>query len=68
MLKLGHIGCSFAFELVSFSIIQGWKVKGLLSIKILVLRHFLFLGGRGELVFPLKNEYESEFYLEATKP
>ena len=37
MLTLGHIFCSFAFVLVSISLIQGWKVKGVLSIKILNL-------------------------------
>ena len=28
---------SFAFVLVSISLVQGWRVKGMLSIKILVL-------------------------------
>ena len=37
MLTLGHICCSFSFVLVSISLIQGWRVKGMLSIKILVL-------------------------------
>ena len=37
MLKMGHICCSFAFVLVSISIIKRWRVKGTLSIKILVL-------------------------------
>ena len=37
MLTLGHICCSFAFLLVSISLIQGWIVEGTLSIKILVL-------------------------------
>ena len=37
VLTLGQICCSFAFVLVSFSLIQGWRVKGTLSIKILVL-------------------------------
>ena len=37
MLTLGHIFCSFAFVLVYISLIHGWRVKGTLSIKILVL-------------------------------
>ena len=37
MLTLGQICCSFAFVLVSISLIQGRRVKGTLSIKILVL-------------------------------
>ena len=37
MLTLGHICCSFAFVLVFISIIKGLRVKGTLSIKILVL-------------------------------
>ena len=37
MLTLGHISCYFAFLFLSFIIIQGWRVKYTLSIKILVL-------------------------------
>ena len=37
MLTLGHICCLFAYVLVSISLIQGWRVKGTLSIKIIVL-------------------------------
>ena len=37
MLTLGHICCSFEFVLVSISLIQGWRVKGMLSMKVLVL-------------------------------
>ena len=33
MLTLGHMCCSFAFMLVYISLIQGWGVKGILSIK-----------------------------------
>ena len=36
MLTLGHI-CSFAFVLLSIDLIQGWRVKGMFSIKVLVL-------------------------------
>ena len=36
MLTLGHICCSFAFVLVSISLIHGCRVKGTLSIKMLV--------------------------------
>ena len=31
MLTLGHICCSFAFVLVSFILIQGWRVESTLS-------------------------------------
>ena len=37
MLTPGHIFCYIAFVLVSVSLIQGWRVKGTLSIKLLVL-------------------------------
>ena len=37
MFTLGQICCYFAFVLVSISLIQGRRVKGTLSIKILVL-------------------------------
>ena len=37
MHTLGHICLSFAFVLVSIIPIQGWRVEGTLSIKILVL-------------------------------
>ena len=37
MLTLGHIFCSFSFVLVYISLIHRWRVKGTLSIKLLVL-------------------------------
>ena len=37
MLTLEHIFSFFAFALVYISLIHGWRVKGTLSIKILVL-------------------------------
>ena len=36
-LTLGHFVCSFVFVLVYISLIHGWRVKGTLSIKILIL-------------------------------
>ena len=37
MPSLGHMFCLFAFVLVPISLIQGWIVKGTLSVKILAL-------------------------------
>ena len=46
MLTLGYICYSFVCVLVSVSLIQGWRVKGMFSIKILVLcpRELKFCG------------------------